>query len=183
MIQTLKMVALAFAAIFVGAVVSVIPPLPAWFEAVDAHRNEWLVIMGGAALLGLLVMMSGILWLILDRGKPLRHEEAEEVERSVRMAAQPVTWRATAYKVLGTAQGQAAEDEFSFRAMKEACKSGAWLSDPVWRRRCLTAVGAALMTIGLLGGGIVLGPPPVKVLTGGALLYALTRTTWGFWKA
>ncbi|MBI3621640.1 MAG: hypothetical protein HY208_05565 [Nitrospirae bacterium] len=183
MIQTLKMVALAFAAIFVGAVVSVIPPLPAWFESVDAHRNEWAVIMGGAALVGLLVMMSGILWLVFTKGNPITHEEAEDVERSVRMAAKPVTWRAASYKVFGTAQGQAAEDEFSFRAMKEAWRSGAWRLDPVWRRRYLTTVGAALMAIGLFGGGFVLGPPPVKVLTGGALLYATGMISRGFWKA
>lgn len=183
MIQTLKMLAMAFAAIFLGAIVSAIPPLPAWFESVDAHRDEWMVIMGGAALLGLLVMMGGILWLIIDRGKPLSHQEAEDVERSVRMAAKPVTWRATSYKVWGMAKGQAAYDEFSFRAMKEAWQNGAWRVDPVWRRRYLTAFGAALMAIGLFGGGFVLGPPPVKVLLGGALLYALTRTTWGFWRA
>jgi hypothetical protein len=39
------------------------------------------------------------------------------------------------------------------------------------------------MVIGLFGGGFVLGPPPVKVLTGGALLYALTRISWGMWRA
>jgi hypothetical protein len=183
MIQTLKMVAMAFAAIVLGAVISVIPPLPAWFESVDAHRNAWLVIMGGAAFIGLFVMMSGILWLVLDKGTPLSHEEAEDVERSVRMAAEPVTWRATSYKVLGTAQGQAAEDEFTFRQMKEAWKRGAWRSEPIWRRRYLTAVSAMLMAIGVFGVGFTLGPPPIKVLTGGALLYALTRISWGMWRA
>ncbi len=183
MIQTLKTVAMAFAAIFAGAVVSAIPPLPAWFDAVDAHQGQWMVILGGAALLGLLLMMGGILRLIIDRGTPLSHEQAEDVERSVRMAAQPVTWRTTAYKVLGTAQGRAAYDEFSFRAMKEAWKNGAWRIDPVWRRRYLTALGAALMAVGLFGGSFVLGAPPVKVLTGGALLYATVMISRGFWKA
>ncbi len=183
MIQTLKMIAMAFAAIFLGAVISAIPPLPAWFESVDTHRNEWLVVAGGAAALGLLVMMSGILWLIVGQGKPLSHEEAEDVERSVRMAAKPVTWRATAYKVLGTARGGAAYDEFSFRAMKEAWQNGAWRVDPFWRRRYLTAFGAALMATGILGACFAAFPPPVKVLLVGAFLYALTRTTWGFRRA
>jgi hypothetical protein len=178
-----KMVVMALAAIFIGAVVSVIPPLPGWFEAVDAHRNEWLIFTVAAAGIGFLVMMSGILWLVFTKGTRLSHEEAEDVERSVRMAAEPVTWRATSYKVVGTATGQAAEDEFTFRQMKEAWKRGAWWSEPVWRRRYLTAIGAALMAIGVFGVGFTLGPPPIKVLTGGALLYALTRTTWGFWRA
>jgi hypothetical protein len=177
------MVALAFAAIFFGTVISVLPPLPGWFEWVDAHRSEWLLLTSVAAALGFLLMMAGILWLIIDRGTPLSHQAAEDVERSVRMAPRPVAWRATSYRVWGTAQGQSAYDEFSFRAAKEAWWSGAWRSDPIWRRRSLTAVGALLMTIGAFGIGFTLGPPPIKVLTGGALLYAITRTTWGFWRA
>lgn len=58
---------------------------------------------------------------------------------------------------------------FSFRQMKEAWKSGAWRSDPVWRRRYLTSVGALWLTIGAFGIGFTLGPSPVKALTGGVL--------------
>jgi len=38
-----------------------------------------------------------------------------------------------------------------------------------------------MFMIGLLGSFIVLGPGWVKVLLGGALLYALGRIGWGLW--
>ena len=53
MMQWIKMLVLAFAAIFIGAVISAIPPLPGWFEMVDANQTLWLVATGSAAVLGL----------------------------------------------------------------------------------------------------------------------------------
>jgi len=90
MMQWIKMLGLAFAAIVVGAVISEIPPFPGWFEIVDANQTPWLVATGSAAVLGFAMMMGGILDLIMAQDRTLSHEEAEDVERSVRMAAQPV---------------------------------------------------------------------------------------------
>lgn len=39
---------------------------------------------------------------------------------------------------------------------------------------------AALMTVGVFGVVIVLGPAGLKLLFGGALCYAAARTTWAF---
>lgn len=183
MMQWIKMLLLAFTAIFVGAVVSAIPPLPGWFELVDANQTPWLIATGGSAVLGFVLMMGGILDLIMAQDRTLGHEGAEDVERSVRMAARPVAWRATSYRVWGHATGREGSDAFTFRAMKQAWLSGAWCRETVWRRRYATAFGALLMAIGLFGLGFTLSPPPVKVLAGGALLYALSMIGWGLWKA
>ena len=183
MMPMLRMLALALAAIFAGAVVSEIPPLPAWFERVDAHQAAWLVATGAAALLGLALTMGGILDLLIARGRPLDHDGAEDVARSVRLAALPVTWRASSYRVWGQATGRAGADEFTFGAMKEAWRSGAWRRDTDWRRRYVTALGALLMTMGVFGLAFALGPPPIKVLTAGALLYALGMIGRGVWKS
>ena len=59
MMQWIKMLLLAFAAIFIGAVLSAIPPLPRWFEMVDANQTLWLVATGSAAVLGFVLMMGG----------------------------------------------------------------------------------------------------------------------------
>ena len=179
MMQWIKMLGLAFAAIVVGAVISEIPPFPGWFKMVDAHQTPWLVTAGSAAVLGFVLMMGGILDLIMVQDRILTHEDVEDVERSVRMAARPVTWRVTSYRVWGRATGREGSDEFTLAAMKQAWRSGAWCRETAWRRRFITATGAALLAIGLFGIAFTLGPPPIKVLTGGALLYAMGRIGWG----
>jgi len=182
MMQWIKMLGLAFAAIFVGAVISEIPPFPGWFEMVDANQTPWLVATGSAAVLGFALMMGGILDLIMAQDRTLSHEEAEDVERSVRLAAQPVAWRATSYRVWGRATGREGSDEFTLGAMKQAWRSGAWCRQTVWRRRFITATGAALLAIGIFGIAFTLGPPPIKAIVGAAMLYACAMLARGLWR-
>ncbi|HLO34324.1 MAG TPA: hypothetical protein VK249_34585 [Anaerolineales bacterium] len=40
-----------------------------------------------------------------------------------------------------------------------------------------------LLAFGMFGFFFVIGPPLVKLMCGGALLYAPVRTIWAFWKA
>lgn len=183
MMQWIKMLGLAFAAIFIGAVISEIPPIPGWFKMVDANQTLWLVATGSAAVLGFVLMMGGIMDLILAQDRTLTHEDAEDVERSVRLAARPVAWRATSYRVWGRANRREVSDEFTFREMKQAWRSGAWYRETVWRRRFISATGAALLAIGLFGNAFTLGPPPIKAIMGTALLYACAMLASGFWLA
>jgi hypothetical protein len=182
MMQWIKMLGLAFAAIFVGAVISEIPPFPGWFKMVDAHQTPWLVVTGSSAVLGFALMMGGILDLIMVQDRTLTHEDVEDVERSVRMAARPVTWRATSYRVWGQASGRGGSDQFSLREMKQAWRSGVWWRETVWRRRFITATGAALLAIGLFGIAFTLGPPPIKTIVGAAMLYACAMLARGLWR-
>ena len=182
MMQWIKMLGLAFAAIFVGAVISEIPPFPGWFKMVDAHQTPWLVATGSSAVLGFVLMMGGILDLILAQDRTLTHQGAEDVERSVRLAARPVAWRATSYRMWGQAAGRGGSDQFSLREMKQAWRSGAWRCETVWRRRFITAIGAALLAIGLFGIAFTLGPPPIKAIVGAAMLYACAMLARGFWR-
>jgi len=183
MMEWIKLLVMAFAAIFVCSVIGEIPPLPGWFAMVDANQTPWLVATGGSALLGFALMMGGILDVIMAQDRTLGHTDVEDVERSVRLAARPVAWRATSYRFWGRAGGREGSDEFTFRTMKQAWRSGAWFRETVWRQRYVIALGALLMTIGLFGLGFTLTPPPIKVLTGGALLYAFVMIARGLWKA
>lgn len=183
MMQWVKMLVLAFAAIFVGAVISEIPPFPGWFEMVDVHQTPWLVATGGSAVLGFVLMMGGILDLIMAQDRTLTHEDAEDVERSVRLAAKPVAWRAASYRVWGRATGREGSEEFTFREMKQAWRNGAWRRESIWQRRFITATGAALLAIGLFGIAFTLGPPPIKAIVGTAMLYACAMLVQGFWRA
>jgi hypothetical protein len=67
--------------------------------------------------------------------------------------------------------------------MKEAWWAGAWRRETVWRRRYIMTLGALLLAIGVFGMAFSVFPPPVKVLAGGALLYAMGMISWGLWKA
>jgi len=183
MMQWIKMLGLAFAAIVIGAVISEIPPFPGWFKMVDAYQTPWLVATGSSAVLGFALMMGGILDLIMAQDRTLTHQGAEGVERSVRLAAQPVAWRTTSYRVWGRATGREGSDEFTFREMKQAWRSGAWYRETLWRRRFITATGAALLAIGLFGIAFTLGPPPIKAIVGAAMLYACAMLARGFWRA
>lgn len=77
--------------------------------------------------------------------------------------------------------GGAFEEERSFREVKQAGRSGAWRYDPAWQRFFALAAGGLLLVCGMFSLFIVIGPPFVKLLMVGALLYAVARTAWGFW--
>ena len=89
MIAWVKTVAIALGVIFIAAVASVIPPLPSLFAWVDAHQTQLSIATGFLAVVGLMLMMGGIIDLIMSQDRSLTHGEAEDVERSVRMTAQP----------------------------------------------------------------------------------------------
>ena len=181
--ESIKMLLMAFAAIFIGAVVSAIPPFPGWFAMVDANQTPWLIATGSAAVLGFVLMMGGILDVLMTQDKTLGHTEAEDVERSARLAARPVAWRTTSYRVWGRATGREDSEEFSLRAMKQAWRSGAWFRTTVWRQRYVIAFGALLMTLGGFSLAFTLTPPPIKVLTGGAVLFVIFMLCRGLWRA
>lgn len=79
--------------------------------------------------------------------------------------------------------GRGFAGEASFAATKEAWRTGAWRYSRPWRLLFVMALGAAFLLVGLFGLPIVLGPPLVKLLCAGTLLYALVRATWAFWRA
>jgi hypothetical protein len=183
MFEWVKMLLMAFTAIFFGAVISAIPPFPHVFAMVDANQTPWLIATGSAAVLGFVLMMGGILDILMSQNKVLDQTEAEDDERSVRLAARPVAWRTSSYRVWGRAAGREGSEEFSLGAMKQAWRSGAWCRTTVWRRRYVIACGALLMTLGGFSLAFTLTPPPVKVLTGGAVLYVLFMIARGLWRA
>ena len=181
--EWIKMLVMAFSAMFIGAIVSAIPPFPQWFAMVDANQTPWLIATGGAAVLGFVLMMGGILDVLISQRTAVGHTDAEDVERSVRLAARPVAWRASSYRLWGRASGREGSDAFSLHSMKQAWRSGAWCRTSVWRRRYVIACGALLMTIGGFSLAFTLTPPPIKVLTGGAVLYVLLMIVRGLWRA
>lgn len=171
------------ALVLTAIVLAETPPARALSVWIEARELGLLVAVGVVLAVGFTLFFAGILRLVMDRGEPLDHAGAEDVERSVRMAAQPVFSRTTSYRVVGVAAGRGGAESFSLRELKAACRSGAVWRDSEWRRRGSTALGALLLVVGLLGGGVVIGPPWIKGLLGGALCFALVRLAWGWRRA
>ena len=159
-------------------------PLKALEQLVKQHESVLLAGTIGMAVLGFVIFMGSILTLIMNQGEPMSHREVEDSSRRIRdQAAWPYTWRASAYRVFGKTAGRQADDEFSFHEMKEAWHTGAWLRNSEWRRRFITTAGGLLLVFGIFGIIFVVGPAWIKLFAGGAALYALGRTAWGFWHA
>lgn len=171
------------AIVFVALVIAELPPVKTLGAAIDARKGFLTVVTVGVLAVGFVLLMGGILWLIVARGRPISHGEVEDTARSVRMAAQPTTWRASVYKVVGSTIGGAATESFSATELKAAARQGLLLYDPAWRRRLLTLAGFLLVLVGMFGFFVVIGPGWIKVLAAGVLLYALCRLARGFWRA
>jgi hypothetical protein len=75
------------------------------------------------------------------------------------------------------------EGEASFSNVKRAWRSRSWRYSREWRLLFLMGLGALLLTVGLFGFFVVIGPPTVKLICGGALIYALVRTVYAFSQA
>jgi hypothetical protein len=168
-------------AILLGAIVlAEVPPLPALAAWIDAHHAQLFLAVGIALLLGFVLFFGGIVALLVSHGETLSHAQVEDVERSVHLAARPVAWRASKYRVFGAAAGRGGSETFGLRELKAAWGRGDVWRDAEWRRRFATVVGALLSIIGILGVFVVVGPPWLKVLMGGALLYSLGRLALGW---
>lgn len=171
------------ALVFVAAVLAELPPMPAVVVWIQQHEWPLMVAAGSIGVVGFTLMMGGILKLLMDQDESLSHADVEDVERNVRMAPRSVTWRASSYRFWGRTAGEQGSEQFSFRELKQAWKSGAVWHDRVGKRRLITSIGALMMTVGLFGSFVVMGPPWIKVLIGSLLLYAMGMISWGLWKA
>ena len=148
------------------------------------QRTPLLYATGGAAFLGLFLMLGAIISLIMKRGTPLDHTGVENLQRSVRDAQMMQrVWRTSTYRILGATAGAQADDAFSFAELKGAFRSGAIWREGLWRARLCAFVGAALLFFGIFGLAIVLSPLALKLLLAAVVLYAVVRTTGGLVRA
>jgi hypothetical protein len=71
------------------------------------------------------------------------------------------------------------EETFTLTEVKAAWRARAWRVSPTWRRRFTLLVGAALLTLGLMGVALALSPVGLKLVIAGFLLYGIVRTVAG----
>lgn len=178
-LKALLGLAVMLAIVFAAAVIAEIPAVKELGAAIDARKGILTAVMAGILIAGFVLFMGGIIWLIVAKGKPMTQGEIEDIARSVRMEAQPTTWRAGSYRISGAAIGREAADSFSAREIGPALRQGLLFHDPVWRRRLVVLAGVVLMVPGLFGFFVVIGPNWLKILMSGALIYMALRIVRG----
>jgi hypothetical protein len=169
------------AALFVFAVaVDQITPLKQLDAYLRQHPQPYkgitLVLLGAG--LALLLYAWGTAFIY--KGRPADEEEAKAY-MSGHVGPGWQGWQVGTFR--GKAVMREAKLAASFSQVKEAFRTGQWLLDREWRPLCLGLLGLLLILPGAFGFFFVVSPPAVKVIVALALVYALARTAWGFWKA
>jgi hypothetical protein len=163
------------APIVTAMVIAEIPALRTLAAWIDAREWPLLIAVAVVVASGFALFFIGMLKLLMDRDEPLTHAEAEDVERSVRLAARPVFSRASSYRVIGSAAGRGGSESFALQELKAAWRSGAVWRQPLWRSRAVTTVGALLLFVGICAVIVVVGPPWLKVLFTGLFVFVAVR--------
>jgi hypothetical protein len=155
------------------------PPLKALERWMERHQGPLLAVTITLAAVGFLLLMGAALHLALA-GAPPPAEGADEGPAGHDEEAAPAPfereWEVSRFR--GRSVEFSGEDTFSYRAAREAWRSGAWRSDGTWRRRYLALAGGLATVCGAFGIALVLVPAGIKLLLIAALVYALVRSAW-----
>jgi hypothetical protein len=168
-----------FGALVAAAVMAELVPqlgkLDGW---INERRTSLLLATGGAAGVGVLLLIGSVLLMLGKSGERMSHRSIEHQQRAIRDAAAGPLWRTSTYRFIGRAMGAEAHDEFSMAQLKRAVASGALMRDPVWRRRACATCGGALIFVGLFGVMLVVTPLALKLVLFAAFAYAVVRISW-----
>jgi hypothetical protein len=154
-----------------------VPALKDLEQLLARHESLLLAITIGMAAVGFALFMGSIVVRIFGSATdPLTATEVEDLSRSVNMEARPVFGRVTRYRFRGRSAGSSFSERFTLREAKAAWRQGTWRADSRWRSNFVVMLGVMLLTVGLFGTFIVVGPNGVKLLCAAALAYAAGRT-------
>jgi hypothetical protein len=171
------------ALVLLAIVLSELPGVKQAGQTIDDYREPLLAATIGLAALGFAVFMGGVLSMLMASGTAMTHEEIESAISQRRGAGQPFTFRASAHRVFGTAEGQQATNEASFAGVKDAWRTSEWRRDTHWRRFFVIGTGAVMLFYGIFGIILVVGPTHIKVLVAGVMAYGTAMSVWGFARA
>jgi hypothetical protein len=168
--------AILLAEIFKGPIARFEAALAPRFQAVN-----WALI--GATAGGFLLFVGAAIYLG-RHGVSMGPEEVEEMLRRNREAAAGTAlWKRWNYSFRGRSVGRSFGVEISFRQVKELLRSSGWWRDPFQASVVAAIAGGLLVVFGGFALFILHGPPWLKVLLGGWVLYALVRMTWAVARA
>jgi hypothetical protein len=174
LVQTVLLVVIVFA---VALAVDQVAPLKQFTAFLDQHPEPYRTITLVMALGGWALLIGAFVLGLWSMGRPMSEDEAQQFMRT--SAGRPGQVR----HFRGRAAGREFRRAATFREIKDAWRSGDWLTNPSWWPILLGLLGAPFALYGMFGYFLVFGAPTVKLVCVGALLYATARIVWGFWKA
>lgn len=177
-LRTALGVVLALVVIGIGEALPPLQRLHAWTQA---HQQSLLWVTIPVLAIGFVLFMGCAINLVLTGGRPMSRQEIDRMNRPGRFG--PALWRGSVYRSAGLAMGSEGEDSASFSEVKQAWRERAWRNSSRWRRMFLWMLGAALLASGLVGTIFVIAPAGIKLVLGGAYLYAVVRTIVAFSRA
>lgn len=156
------------------------PPLQALERWTERHQGPLLAVTITLAVVGFLLLMGAALHLALAGAPPPAEGEAGQRPADDEDKAGPAPFELEAGRswFRGRSVEFRGEDEFSYRAAREAWRSGAWRRDATWRRRYVAVAGGLATVCGAFGIALVLSPAGIKLLLIVTLAYALARGAW-----
>lgn len=171
-------------ALVIIAVGEVLPPMQELEQWMAPRRELLLWITGAAAFAGFCLFMGTVACRVIVGGRSLDRREIEHHVQSTQDGLnRPYASRVSKYSVPDRAIGGEFNDEFTLGQLKQAWRRRLWRTDPQWRFRFLISCGAAVMALGIISVIVVLTTPGIKLLMGGAFLFACIRIVWAFIQA
>jgi hypothetical protein len=174
----LQMVLMIAGALLIIGVGEALPPLQRLHAWTAAHQKALLAVTIPMGVIGLALFISGLVSLALFRNRAMSREEVNDLA-TCGFERGPALWRRSSYRTSGMAVGVSVEDSASFSEIKAAWRDGTWKTSPRWRRMFLVLLGVAMLTTGIFGSIFVIAQAGMKLLIGGAYLYAVIRTAIG----
>lgn len=155
-----------------------LPPMRALDTLLREHDSLRQVLIGTTIVMSAVGALLLALSQFLPKPKAKRGKDGEQVE-----IASPLSKYSNASGGGRVVWDRSFTREVSFASTKAAWRLGSWRYERRWRIFFSMLLGAILTTCGTFGLIIVVGSPGVKCLVGGALVYAVARTTWAVWRA
>ncbi len=173
-LQTVFLIAVIFA---LALAVDQMTPLKQLTLYLNRHPDPYKTITVGMSIIGWALLICAFALGLWTKGQSMSEEAARQYMQSG--AGQPRISR----RFYGRAAGREFRMVVTFREINDAFRTGAWLREPHWWPIFIGLVAMPLIASGMFGHFFVVGPPLVKLICGGALVYATLRTVWGFWRA
>ena len=177
--EWLKLLSVILLIITVGE----LPAVKALAAIMDEHRRLLLQLTIGFTVAGALALIWGFIGAGRDDGRPMTHEEFEQLAARTQILGPSKRFSKARFR--GKFTGVVVpETSWTFQEMKAAWRIGAWWIDTDMRRKFVITAGGALFVLSAFALFMVLvQPPSIKLLLGGAVLYAITRLMWSFSRA
>lgn len=175
--------ALVLGGLILAVAAEVVPVLRDLVAFVDRHWRQLFTVTAGAAALGFVLFMGGVIHMALTGGRPMSRREVEGLSMSIRDSGRTTLAQGSVWRIKGKASGRQGEIETSFGQIKAAWRQRAWRHDPRWRYTFLIIGGGSLMGFGLFSSLGLMTESFVRFMLWLALAYAVIRTAWAFYRA